>query len=117
GAVSLAGVVDLRRAWELKLSDTAVADLLGGSPDDVPGRYDFASPIEQLPLGVPQKLFHATIDADVPIEISERYVQVAQRRVDDVQLIALQAGHVDLVDSRTKEFGLVRVVVVSLARV
>src|ERR1051326_1084116 len=35
GAISLAGVVDLRRAWELGLSNTVVADLLGGSPDEI----------------------------------------------------------------------------------
>ncbi len=32
GVVSLAGVADLKRAWELKLSDTVVATFLGGSP-------------------------------------------------------------------------------------
>src|SRR5262249_16380544 len=32
GAVSLAGVVDLKRAWELQLSNTVVADFIGGSP-------------------------------------------------------------------------------------
>jgi acetyl esterase/lipase len=31
GVVALAPVADLRRAWELKLSNTVVADLLGGS--------------------------------------------------------------------------------------
>src|SRR5262249_1013826 len=44
--ISLTGVLDLRRAWELKLSNTVVAEFLGGSPDEVPDRYDFASPIE-----------------------------------------------------------------------
>jgi dipeptidyl aminopeptidase/acylaminoacyl peptidase len=115
-AVSLAGVVDLRRAWELKLSNTAVADLLDGSPADVPDRYDFASPIERLSIGVPQKLFHGTIDDDVPIEISERYVQVAQLRGDDVELISLPgADHYDVVNLRTKEFALVREAVVHLS--
>src|SRR5262245_6567914 len=45
GVVSLAGVVDLRRAFELKLSNTVVGDLLGGSPDAVADRYLQASPI------------------------------------------------------------------------
>jgi acetyl esterase/lipase len=116
-AISMTGVLDLRRAWELKLSNTVVADLLGGSPDEVPDRYDFASPIEQLPLGIPQKLFHGTNDDDVPFEISERYVQAAQFCGDDVELIALQgAGHYDVVDPGTKEFALVRDAVVRLIR-
>src|SRR5262245_10426401 len=115
-AVSLEGVVDLRRAWELKLSNTAVAEFLGGSPEEVPNRYEFASPIEQLPFGIPQKLYHGTTDDDVPIEISERYVQAAQLRGDDVELITLQgAGHYEVVDRRTKEFALVRDAVVHLS--
>src|SRR5262245_10884644 len=36
GAISLAGVLDLRRAWELQLSNGVVIDLLGGTPEDVP---------------------------------------------------------------------------------
>jgi acetyl esterase/lipase len=113
--ISLAGVVDLRRAWELRLSNTVVADFLGGSPDEVPDRYDFASPIECLPIGIPQKLFHGTADESVPFEISERYVEAARVRGDDAELILLpDAGHFDLVDPRTKEFALVRAAVVKL---
>src|SRR5258706_2936882 len=82
GAISLAGVVDLRRAWELQLSNTVIAEFLGGSPDEVPDRYNFSSPIERLPFGIPQKLFHGTADESVPFEISERYVKAAQLRGD-----------------------------------
>jgi acetyl esterase/lipase len=109
GAISLAGVVDLRRAWELRLSNAVVADLLGGSPDDVPERYQLASPIEQLPLAIPQRLFHGTSDTSVPYEISKRYVHAAQLAGDDAELITLiNVGHFELVDPRTKEFTLVR---------
>jgi len=108
-AISLAGVLDLRRSYELHLSTTVVADFLGGSPDEVPDRYQSASPIEHLPLGIPQRLFHGTADSSVPFEISERYVHTAQLRGDDAELITLQnAGHFELVDPRTKEFELVR---------
>lgn len=109
GAISLAGVVDLRRGWELKLSNNVVGEFLGGSPNDVPERYAFASPIERVPIGIPQRLFHGTADADVPFEISERYVQAARSRGDDATLIALpDASHYDPLDPRTKEFAQVR---------
>lgn len=108
GAISLAGVVDLRRAWELQLSNNVVAEFLGGSPDEVPDRYAFASPIERLPLGLPQKLFHGTKDENVPIEISERYERAAKARGDAAELIRLEgSGHFELVDVRTKEFAMV----------
>ena len=114
-AISLAGVVDLRRAWELRLSNTVVAEFLGGSPDEVADRYDFASPIERLPFGIPQKLFHGTADASVPFEISQRYVQAAQLHGDDAELIALPgASHFDLVDPSKNEFSLVRAAVLQL---
>ena len=109
GAISLAGVVDLRRAWELHLSNTVVADFLGGDPEEFPERYDQASPIEQLPFGIPQRLFHGTADASVPFEISERYVHTAQLRGDDAELITLEnTGHFEMVDPGTKEFASVR---------
>src|SRR6476469_9369451 len=46
GVVSLAGLSDLRRAWELRLSNGAVSELLGGPPEKVPDRYHAASPME-----------------------------------------------------------------------
>src|SRR5262245_467275 len=104
-AISLSGVVDLRRGWELKLSNNVVGEFLSGSPNEVPDRYAFASPIELLPIGIPQRIFHGTADADVPFEISERYVQAARSRGDDATFIALpDASHYDPVDPRTKEF-------------
>jgi acetyl esterase/lipase len=105
GAITLAGVLDLQRAWELRLSNTVVAEFLGGSPSDFPDRYKFASPIERLPLGISQRLFHGTADDNVPIEISERYARAAQSHGDDVTLVKLEgAGHFEVVDPRTKEF-------------
>jgi acetyl esterase/lipase len=109
GVIALAGVSDLRRAWELRLSKTVVADFLGGGPEDVPERYDHASPIERLPLGIPQRLFHGTADESVPFEIGQRYVSRAKELGDDAELITLEnSGHFELVDPRTDEFGLVR---------
>src|SRR5437868_13107361 len=48
--ISLAGVVDLQRAWEEHLSDDAVVAFLGGKPKDVPEHYQEADPM-QLKIG------------------------------------------------------------------
>jgi acetyl esterase/lipase len=115
GVVSLAGVADLRRAWELKLSKNVVAEFLGGSPKKFPERYARASPIERLPLGIPQRLFHGTADDSVPHELSERYVSQASKCGDDVELIKLKkSGHFELVDPKTEEFEKVRETVITL---
>lgn len=108
GAVSLAGVLDLRRGFELRLSDDAVRLLLGGSPSDHPDRYDAASPIELLPLGVRQVVIHGTDDENVPYEISQRYYDAARAAGDAVDLLTLPgAGHFEVVDPRSREWLLV----------
>ena len=113
--VSLAGVADLRRAFEMALSNTVVADFLGGSPDAVPERYRHASPIERLPLGIPQRLIHGTQDDIVPLEIARTYETAAVARGDDAKLIALPgAGHFELVDPRTPEWRVVEATVLAL---
>jgi acetyl esterase/lipase len=70
GVVPLAPVADLRRAWELKLSSNVTEDFLGGSPEKVPERYRAASPVELVPLGVKQRVFHADRDDVVPPTMS-----------------------------------------------
>jgi acetyl esterase/lipase len=108
GVVSLAGVADLRRAWELGLSDGVVGELLGGSPEQVPERYKQASPIELVPLGVPQRSLHGTRDDTVPIEIGWRYQKAAAAAGDDARLIELPgAGHFELIDPRSREWAAV----------
>ena len=86
-AISIAGVADLRAFGAAKVD--VIAQLLGGGPDAVPERYAAASPIELLPLGVPQVLLHGTADTVVPFAMSERYVEIAKVRGDDATLIPL----------------------------
>ena len=71
GVVSQAGVLDLQRARELKLSDGVVDRFLNGQPTRV------ASPIERLPLGVPALLTHGGLDDTVPVEISETFARAS----------------------------------------
>ncbi|MDQ5826598.1 MAG: alpha/beta hydrolase [Chloroflexota bacterium] len=107
-AVPLAGVVDLRRGWELQLSSGVVETFMGGTPGAVPERYPTASPIEMLPTDVPMRLIHGTDDANVPYEISERYVQAARQRGDDTELVTLQGtGHFEVINPDTKEWQVV----------
>ena len=115
GIVALAPVADLRRAWELKLSDTVVADLLGGSPQDLSERYRSASPIELVPLGVAQRVLHGTNDDVVPLEISRRYVAAATKSGDDSKLIEVAgAGHFELIDPRSSAWPVVKEAVLEL---
>lgn len=93
GAVSLAGVADLRLSWQLRLGSGAAGELLGGSPTQVAERYQMASPAEMAPLGIPQILVHGTADEDVPFIVSKEYAKVAREAGDPVQLIELPNGN------------------------
>ncbi len=108
GVVSLAGVADLRRAYELKLSRGAVGELMGGGPDHFPERYKQGSPIERLPLKLPVRLVHGMKDKEVPAEIGERYETAARALKDDARVIAVPgAGHFELIDPQATEWRLV----------
>jgi acetyl esterase/lipase len=75
GVVSQAGVLDLERAWEWRLSRGVVRRLLGGTPEEQPGRYAAASPAARLPIGVPALLTHGGRDEIVPAAMSEAFAQ------------------------------------------
>ncbi|MBZ5607050.1 MAG: alpha/beta hydrolase [Acidobacteriia bacterium] len=101
GVVPLAAVSDLRRAYALQLGDGVVGEFMGGSPDRVAQRYASTSPMQLLPISVPQRLIHGTADNIVPFEMSERFAKASR----NAKLIALQgAGHFELIDPRTREF-------------
>lgn len=101
-AVSLAGVVDLADGWRRNLGRGAVADLLGGGPDDVPDRYAAASPAALLPLGVPQALIHGGSDDIVPPALSRAYAGSATAAGDAVRLHELPGvDHFALIDPRS----------------
>jgi acetyl esterase/lipase len=107
--IPLAPVADLRRAFELHLSDSVVADLLGGSPAKVPDRYRSTSPIELVPLGVEQRVIHGVRDDIVPISISRDYAAAARSHGDDATLTEIPgAGHFELIDPRSSAWDVVK---------
>lgn len=102
GAVSLAGVADLRGAYDLDLSRGVVAQFMGGAPSDRPEEYRQASPIERLPILTPLRLIHGIDDDIVPIEISRRFHDAALRTGAGVRLAALpKTGHFEPIDPRS----------------
>lgn len=74
GVVSLAGVVDLRAAFEQRLGDGAVEAFLGGTPDGLPEAYAAADPSRHVPR-VPVVLVHGADDDIVPPTISRSYAE------------------------------------------
>jgi dipeptidyl aminopeptidase/acylaminoacyl peptidase len=87
GAVSQAGVSDLREADRLGLGDGAAAELMGGPAGALPDAYAAASPIERLPLRVPALLVHGEEDDRVPASMSSSYAEAARAADDEVELV------------------------------
>ena len=101
--VGEAPVTDLIRAYERRVGGTIVAQFLGGKPAAFPERYQKASPIALLPLGIPQLLLHDIADDRVPIEMTHTYTQAALAAGDQVEFMELVGtGHMDFIDPHSK---------------
>ena len=87
GAVSQAGTLDLRAADRDGLGDGATAQFMGGHAGERPDAYADASPIERLPMGVPQLLVHGEADDVVPPSQSSAYAEAARAAGDEVDLV------------------------------
>lgn len=119
-AVSLAGVVDLQRAYQLHLSNDAVVEFLRGTPGEVPDHYREADPME---LSIPQArqwLIHGSADEVVPPVFSRDYVAAKQKRTgkekEDAHLLEIPgAGHFDVIDPRTAAWKQIEEAVLQLA--
>ena len=104
-AISLAGVVDLKKAFALHLSHDAVSEFLGGKPDAVPEHYREADPME---LNIPharQWLLQGNEDDTVPPEFGRDYVMQKKKAGEAVQLFEIpHAGHFDPIDPASEAF-------------
>lgn len=97
GVVSLAGIPDLKEGVKRDICDGACQALVGGLPDQVPHRYLQASPVDLLPLGVPQWHLVGLDDDLVPADYIQQYVRAAGK-VDETHLDLLpDVGHYELI--------------------
>lgn len=117
--VSLAGVVDLQRAYQLHLSNDAVVEFLRGTPDQVPDHYREADPMQLSISQARQWLIHGSADDVVPPEFSRDYVTAKQKHTgkerEDARLIEIPAAdHFDLIDPRTAAWKQVERIVLNL---
>ncbi len=88
-AVSQAGVLDLAAGHDDDLGDGAVGAFVGSAPG--PG-YAEVDPRRQLPLDVPVRCIHGTVDDIVPISQSRDYVDAAVAAGADATLTEVDGG-------------------------
>jgi acetyl esterase/lipase len=117
--VSLAGVLDLQRAYQLHLSNDAVVEFLRGTPSQVPDHYREADPMRLAIPRTHQWLIHGSADDIIPPAFSRDYVTAKQKRSgqekEDVHLLEIPlADHFDLIDPRTQAWKQVEPAVLDL---
>jgi pimeloyl-ACP methyl ester carboxylesterase len=94
--LALAPVSDVRDAVARRGPESAPARFMA------PEHFHDGSPLELLPLGVPQIVLHGSADDSVPYEMSERYVEAAG---GEAELVTLEgAGHFELIDPQADAF-------------
>ena len=96
GAVRVGAVVAQAAPSDLERSARngapSIERFIGGHPDVVPERYRDASPVERVPLGVPQLLVHGDHDRIVGFGTSERYADRARAAGDEVTLAKIEGA-------------------------
>jgi acetyl esterase/lipase len=90
--IGLAAVTDLWSCHADATLNDAIKALQGDSTVAL-------SPMQQLPIGLPQTLLHPHRDDSVPLAMSQDYVRCARQAGDQVELVELpHADHMDFID-------------------
>ncbi len=99
---ALAPIGDLEAAHAAGIGDGAVESFMRRTPEQSPDRLVAASPIKNLPIGIPLLIVHGDQDAQVPAEISRSFAGRAADEGDTVVYHELEGvGHDALTDTST----------------
>jgi acetyl esterase/lipase len=97
--VSLAGVCDLAACYREGLGQRAAGGLMGGSPEQLPDRYEMADPMAAIPLTARVILIHGRADEWVPWQQSDEYATAATAAGAAARCVLLpETGHFELID-------------------
>jgi dipeptidyl aminopeptidase/acylaminoacyl peptidase len=100
-AVGMAAVCDLTYSAEV-WSGTLVPSLMGGTPEEVPERYDLGDPARRVPFRMPVLLVHGLADKTVTVKQSRRLRDAAEAAGDtEITLVELEGiAHREHADPR-----------------
>ena len=98
GAISLAGVLDLRAAALERIGNGAALNLMDGGPDERPDQYAVADPLSRVPVPAIVRCIHSRDDDRVPFTQSETYVQAAAATGQDAHLLEVDGDHFSVAD-------------------
>lgn len=105
-AISLAGVLDLRRGEADDLGTGAVTGFLGGSFAEHPERYAAADPATRIVRDARIRIVHPLGDDVVPISQAHAYLEAARAAGQDAELAPCEGGHGVVIDPAHASFAL-----------
>ncbi len=102
--ISLAGPLDMRTA--VRLGDDRIVTALGGTPEQVPERYESVDPIQNIDPEIPVLAMAGSADHTVPPVASENYITaVKQAGGTDATFVLLPGiDHPGIVDPASPAF-------------
>ena len=108
GVLALAPAVDLEGLHEAGVCGNVIDGLMGGSPEGVPERYAAASPMQLVPIGVPQTLVVGAHDESWGPG-GTVYLNRAREVGDDpiVLVEAPESGHFEMIVPSTSSWAVV----------
>ena len=107
GVIALAPVAVLKTAHDLNLSNGAVAEFLGGTPEQVPEIYETACPSRHA-ASVQRILLHGTNDDTIPLAMSREFDLARQEDPGTVWFMKLDdVDHFDLIDPESRAWPIV----------
>ncbi|MDO4253533.1 MAG: alpha/beta fold hydrolase [Kocuria sp.] len=102
--VTFAGVYDL--AFAHHSGHRRMVTLLGGTPEQIPERYELASPIHNIPQDVHFVCCHGSDDSVVPVSQLYNYAARGEGVGNQVETVVLTNGdHLDWGDPTTYAYG------------
>lgn len=116
GVVSLAGVLDLVGAAKAGLGNGAVQRLIGGSPQDVPGRYTLGDPTLLAPARVPVSALRGRADDVVPASQLRTYLAADRRAGGAAVGLTVPGDHFTIIDPGHPSWATTRGALLDLAR-
>jgi acetyl esterase/lipase len=92
-SVEVRRVVAQSAVCDMVRAGAPAAELLGGTPDEVPDRFAATDPMQLIPLSKPTLLVHGAEDETVPLKRSRLYAEAAREAGDPVELVEPSPGH------------------------
>ena len=106
--LALAPLTDIARAAKREACGDALLEVMGGSPDEAADNYRAGSPMQLLPLDVPQAIVVGEHDSDILAEARD-YTEAAAKLGDKAKLTVVpDAGHFEIVHPDTSAWQSVR---------